>query len=224
MSYLSVETVTKSFKNGDETTTVLAGLNLSMGRGEIIMVMGPSGSGKTTLINVIGGIERPDSGRIVLDGTEVTAMDNRMLNDYRRNDIGFVFQFYNLIPNLTAQENVMLALEGHDLDWTEKSGRAIRQLELVNILDKKDRFPQELSAGQQQRVALARALVKQPKLILADEPTGNLDEATETKVIGILAQVREELGTSFIIVSHNSRLRAHVDRCYELRKGVLVEN
>jgi putative ABC transport system ATP-binding protein len=222
MAFLSLENVSKSYSNGDETTTVLKDLNLTMDRGDMIMIMGPSGSGKTTLINAIGGIERPDQGRIVLDDIEVTSLDQRQLNEYRRNKVGFVFQFYNLIPTLTALENIMLALEGRKKGREEMRNKASEQLELVGLDGKQDRFPQELSAGEQQRVTLARAMVKEPDLILADEPTGNLDESTETMVLRILTKVREELGTTFIVVSHNQRLRDYMDRCYELRKGKLV--
>ncbi|MBN1110330.1 MAG: ABC transporter ATP-binding protein [Methanomassiliicoccales archaeon] len=222
MAFLSLENVSKSYSNGDETTTVLKDLSLTMDRGDMVMIMGPSGSGKTTLINAIGGIERPDQGRIVLDDIEVTSLDQRQLNEYRRNKVGFVFQFYNLIPTLTALENIMLALEGRKKGREEMRNKASDQLELVGLDGKQDRFPQELSAGEQQRVALARAMVKEPDLILADEPTGNLDESTETMVLRIFTKVREELGTTFIVVSHNQRLRDYMDRCYELRKGKLV--
>ncbi len=224
MSFLSVQKVGKAYRNGDETTSVLLDLDMEMEKGEMVMIMGPSGSGKTTLINAIGGIERPDQGSIVLGDVQVTSLGPRQLNEYRRKNVGFVFQFYNLIPTLTAVENVMLALEGRRLGKQKVRDKALQQLEMVGLGGKLDRFPQELSAGEQQRVALARALVKEPSLILADEPTGNLDEATEAKVLGILAKMRKEFGTTFIVVSHNSRLKEHMDRCFELRRGKLIEN
>ncbi|HNU35840.1 MAG TPA: ABC transporter ATP-binding protein [Methanomassiliicoccales archaeon] len=221
MSFLSVQQVSKSYRNGEETTLVLKDLDLEMEKGEMVMIMGPSGSGKTTLMNSLGGIEMPDRGTISLDGTAVTSLDPKELNRYRREMVGMVFQFYNLIPTLTAQENVMLALEGRKLPRREVRERAQRQLELVGLKGKADRFPQELSAGEQQRVALARALVKEPALVLADEPTGNLDEASEAMVLDLLLKARKELGTTFVVVSHNPRLRGHMDRCYELRHGRL---
>lgn len=222
MSFLSVQGLSKTYRNGDEETTVLSGLELSVERGEMVMIMGPSGSGKTTLLNAIGGIERPDGGRIVLDGTEVTSLDRRQLNNYRRNAIGFVFQFYNLIPTLTAVENVMLALEGAHMKMPLMRERAAAQLDMVGMSEKLDRFPQELSAGQQQRVAIARALVKGPKLVLADEPTGNLDEGSEVVVLDALSNAKKQ-GTTFVVASHNTRLRRRMDRCYELRRGRLAD-
>lgn len=221
MSFLSVQQVSKSYRNGDETTPVLQQLDLEVGKGEMVMIMGPSGSGKTTLLNSLGGIEMPDQGAITLDGTVVTSLGPKALNHYRREKVGMVFQFYNLIPTLTACENIMLALEGRKLPRREAREKARRQLELVGLGGKADRFPQELSAGEQQRVALARALVKDPALVLADEPTGNLDEASEVLVLDLLLKARKEQGTTFVVVSHNPRLKDHMDRCYELRHGRL---
>ena len=221
MSFLSVQQVSKSYLNGDERTPVLKDLDLEVEKGEMVMIMGPSGSGKTTLMNSIGGIELPDQGSITLDGSLVTSLGPRQLNDYRREKVGMVFQFYNLIPTLTAGENVMLALEGRRLPRKQVREKAQRQLDLVGLGEKYQRFPQELSAGEQQRVALARALVKEPALVLADEPTGNLDEGSEALVLDLLIKAKKELGTTFVVVSHNSRLKGHMDRCYELRRGRL---
>lgn len=221
MSFLSVQRISKSYLNGDERTTVLKDLDLEVGKGEMVMIMGPSGSGKTTLMNSIGGIELPDQGSIALDGSLVTSLGPRQLNDYRRDRVGMVFQFYNLIPTLTARENVMLALEGRRLPRKQVREKAQLQLDLVGLGEKYQRFPQELSAGEQQRVALARALVKEPALVLADEPTGNLDEGSEALVLDLLIKAKKELGTTFVVVSHNSRLKGHMDRCYELRRGRL---
>ncbi len=223
MSFLSVKALSKAYRSGDEETTVLSDLALSVERGEMVMIMGPSGSGKTTLLNAIGGIERPDTGSINVDGRDITSLDRKGLNDYRRADVGFVFQFYNLIPTLTALENVMLAIEGRGIGRTEARERSVKELEAVGMGEKLDSFPQQLSAGQQQRVAIARALVKRPKLVLADEPTGNLDEGSEVVVLDVLTRACTELGTSFVVVSHNLRLRERMHRCYELRRGKLVE-
>ncbi|NLT38201.1 MAG: ABC transporter ATP-binding protein [Methanomassiliicoccus sp.] len=223
MSFLNVMALSKAFRSGDEETLVLSDLALSVERGEMVMIMGPSGSGKTTLLNAIGGIERPDAGSIIVDGREITLLDRNGLNDYRRTDVGFVFQFYNLIPTLTALENVMLAIEGRGFTRVDARERSIKELEAVGMVEKLDSFPQQLSAGQQQRVAIARALVKRPKLVLADEPTGNLDEGSEGVVLDVLTRASKELGTSFVVVSHNFRLRERMDRCYELRRGRLIE-
>lgn len=223
MSLLSVRALSKAYRSGDEETRVLSDLALSVERGEMVMIMGPSGSGKTTLLNAIGGIERPDAGSIMVDGRDITSLDRKGLNDYRRTDVGFVFQFYNLIPTLTALENVMLAIEGRGFKRSEARERSIRELEAVGIEEKLDSFPQQLSAGQQQRVAIARALVKRPKLVLADEPTGNLDEGSEGVVLDVLTKACKLQGTAFVVVSHNLRLREHMDRCYELRRGNLIE-
>jgi len=216
-----VQQISKSYRNGEETTPVLKDLDLEVAKGEMVMIMGPSGSGKTTLMNSIGGVEMPDQGSITLDGLSVTSLTSKQLNQYRREKVGMVFQFYNLIPTLTARENVMLALEGRRLPRREVRERAQGQLELVGLGDRTERFPQELSAGEQQRVALARALVKGPALVLADEPTGNLDEASESLVLDLLIKVKKEIGTTFVVVSHNPRLKGHMDRCYELRHGRL---
>ena len=223
MSFLSVNALSKTYRSGDEETKVLSDLALSVERGEMVMIMGPSGSGKTTLLNAIGGIERPDAGSIIVDGRDITSLDRKGLNDYRRTDVGFVFQFYNLIPTLTALENVMLAIEGRGFKRSEARERSIRELEAVGIEEKLNSFPQQLSAGQQQRVAIARALVKKPKLVLADEPTGNLDELSEGVVLDVLTRACKVRGTSFVVVSHNLRLRERMDRCYELRRGNLAE-
>lgn len=222
MSFLHVRGVRKAFRNGADENVILSDLDLTVERGEMVMIMGPSGSGKTTLLNAIGGIERPDRGAIMLDGKDVIAMGRRQLNDYRRTDVGFVFQFYNLIPTLTAEENVMLALEGRKMVKVERRERSALALVSVGLDGLRDRFPQELSAGQQQRVAVARALVKGPKLVLADEPTGNLDEDAETVVMDVMSRAGKEMGTSFLIASHNPRLRERADRCLLLRRGRLL--
>lgn len=223
MSFLSVMALSKAYRSGDEETKVLSDLSLSVEQGKMVMIMGPSGSGKTTLLNAIGGIERPDAGSINVAGRDITSLDRKGLNDYRRTDVGFVFQFYNLIPTLTALENVMLAIEGRGVRKADMKERSLKELEAMGMGNKLHSFPQQLSAGQQQRVAIARALVKRPKLVLADEPTGNLDESSEGIVLDVLTRACNELGTSFLVVSHNLRLRDRMHQCYELRRGRLVE-
>jgi len=221
MSFLSVRALSKAYRSGDEETRVLSDLALSVERGEMVMIMGPSGSGKTTLLNAIGGIERPDAGSIMVDGRDITSLDRKGLNDYRRTDVGFVFQFYNLIPTLTALENVMLAIEGRGFKRPEARERSIRELEAVGIEEKLDSFPQQLSAGQQQRVAIARALVKRPKLVLADEPTGNLDRESGKVVWNYLMELNRSEGISIILVTHNRELVKSLSKAYELRDGAL---
>jgi putative ABC transport system ATP-binding protein len=213
----------KSYKTGSEETKVLIGLDLVTEEGEMIMIMGPSGSGKTTLLNLVGGIDKPNEGLIEVAGKKITGLGKKELNTYRRDTVGFIFQFYNLIPTLTARENVELGLEMLIKNKKELRDRAERYLKLVGLDDKMDNFPQELSAGQQQRVAIARALAKEPKIVLADEPTGNLDEDRGEKIMELMKRLQHEIKITFIIVSHNSRLRTYVDRTLDLRHGKLEE-
>ena len=211
----------KSYETGSEVTRVLTGLDLSTQKGEMIMIMGPSGSGKTTLLNILGGIDKPQKGKVSVAGEDITRLDTKALNEYRRQHVGFIFQFYNLLPTLTARENVELGLEMLIRDKRQLRERAEKYLRLVGLEDKMENFPQELSAGQQQRVAIARALAKEPQLILADEPTGNLDEDRAGKIMELMKRLQDELGITFIIVSHNSFLKEYMDRTLMLRHGVL---
>jgi putative ABC transport system ATP-binding protein len=222
MALVEVGGLHKSFTSGGETTHVLRGSDLSVEKGEMVMIMGPSGSGKTTLLNLLGGIDKADKGKMSVDGLDLNTLKGPDLNRYRREKVGFIFQFYNLIPTLTSLENVELGLESRGLDRRTIREKARKYLEMVDMTDKENSYPQELSGGQQQRVAVARALCKEPKLILADEPTGNLDEDHERNVMGIMKRLQKELGISFMIVSHNARLRSYVDRTLVLRHGVLA--
>jgi putative ABC transport system ATP-binding protein len=221
MSLVEIANLHKKFETGGEVTEVLKGLDLSLTEGEMIMIMGPSGSGKTTLLNLLGGIDKPNDGTIKVAGDEVTTLKKRALNDYRRDKVGFIFQFYNLLPTLTARENVELGIEMLIKDKKELRARAEKYLKLVGLDDKMGNFPQELSAGQQQRVAIARALAKEPQLVLADEPTGNLDEDRSKRIMDLMKRLQDELGITFIIVSHNTFLREYMDRTLTLRRGVL---
>jgi putative ABC transport system ATP-binding protein len=222
MALVEVGGLHKSFTSGGETTHVLRGSDLSVEKGEMVMIMGPSGSGKTTLLNLLGGIDKADKGKMSVDGLDLSTLKGSDLNRYRREKVGFIFQFYNLIPTLTSLENVELGLESRGLDRRTIREKARKYLKMVDMTDKENSYPQELSGGQQQRVAVARALCKEPKLILADEPTGNLDEDHERNVMGIMKRLQKELGISFMIVSHNARLRSYVDRTLVLRHGVLA--
>jgi putative ABC transport system ATP-binding protein len=182
--FIDVENLRKSYKTGEVKTEVLKGVRMELGKGEIGVILGPSGSGKSTLMNILGGIDRCDSGKVTVDGTEITALKDDQLTDYRRNHIGFIFQFYNLVPNLTAGENIEVVsnISRSPLNTDEV-------LKAVGLQDKKHRFPRELSGGEQQRVSIARAIVKNPKLLLCDEPTGALDFYTSREILKLLQQV-----------------------------------
>jgi putative ABC transport system ATP-binding protein len=221
MALVIARDVVKRYSTGSEVSEVLKGLDLDIEKGEMVMVMGPSGSGKTTLLNILGGIDRPDGGTITVGDRELSALSPALLNAYRRTDVGFIFQFYNLIPTLTAHENILLGLETSMEDRKEAAARAEKYLGLVGLGDKRGRLPQELSAGEQQRVAIARALAREPKLVLADEPTGNLDEDRGLVIMELMKRLQKELGMTFIIVSHNSGLRSFAERTLVLHHGKL---
>lgn len=216
--FIEVSGLKKSYTTGEVKTEVLKGIDLKLGKGEIGVILGPSGSGKSTLINIIGGVDRGDSGRVIVDETEVSKMNDEELTEYRRAEIGFVFQFYNLIPNLTVGENIEVVAN------ISKSPLNINEvLQAVEMEDKKDRFPRELSGGEQQRVAIARAIVKNPKLLLSDEPTGALDFQTSRSILQLLQQVNEKFGTTILIITHNTAIAAMANRVFKLRSGKVVE-
>jgi len=215
---LRLEDVGRAFQMGEVTVEALRHVTLDIHRGEILAMIGPSGSGKTTLLNVVGGMDTPTSGRVLYDGQDLATFGSRELTRYRRDTIGFVFQFYNLIPNLTARENIMVATEiGREpLDEVEA-------LRLVGLAERMDHFPAQLSGGEQQRVAIARAIAKNPDLLLCDEPTGALDFETGKIALGMLARLRRELGKTVIIVTHNMAIGAMADRVVRLRSGEVAE-
>ncbi len=221
MSLVELDGVDKGYFSSGEATEVLKGLDLRAEKGEMLVIMGPSGSGKTTLLNLLGGIDVPDGGRVLIDGEEISSYSASRLNDFRRRKVGFIFQFYNLIPTLNAKENVELSLETVSRDRAANSARAEKYLELVGLKDKMRNFPQELSGGEQQRVAIARALAKEPVLVLADEPTGNLDGRREDSVMRMMKELQEGLGMTFFIVTHNHNLKKYSDRVLELDDGKL---
>ncbi len=218
---MKLENVRKSFKTGDQIQEVLKGIDLDIEEGEIVLIYGPSGSGKTTLLNQIGALDKPDSGEVYLKGRPLSKMKEKELNKVRAKMIGWVFQFYNLIPSLTALENVALSLElaGDKKDMRKRSQEILKKVGLEEHMDK---FPSQLSGGQQQRVALARALVKEPPLVLGDEITGNLDSKTGKEVIEVLKQLNKDLGTTFILISHDPNLESYADRVVKLHDGVIV--
>ena len=214
-----LEAVTKTYGSGDVAVHALRGVDLAIGRGEFVVVLGPSGSGKTTLMNVAGAIERPTSGKVLVPGYDLASLGAADAAAYRREHVGFVFQFFNLIGTLTALENVQLVAElggAHDATASEEALRA------VGLGEKLDRFPSQLSGGEQQRVAIARAVVKRPALLLADEPTGSLDLETGRVVLALLHRLGREDGRTVMLVTHNAAIARMADRVVRMRSGTVV--
>jgi putative ABC transport system ATP-binding protein len=218
-----LEDVVKSYAMGEVTVTALNHTDLTLKRGEFVAILGPSGSGKTTLLNLLGGIDSPTEGRILIDGEDISAYDQRQLTLFRRRKVGFVFQFFNLIPTLSARENVEFALELARRDGSRLDLEAQALLEQVGLADRAEHFPYQLSGGEQQRVAVARALAKDPVMILGDEPTGNLDYRTGKLVIAALREVNRIGGKTVVIVTHNQPLAQVADRVLHLREGHVAE-
>ncbi len=218
-----LESVGKSYGSGAGRQLVLDGLSLEMAAGEFVVVLGPSGCGKTTLLNLIGGLDTADTGTVHACGVDLTGADRAALTAYRARSVGFVFQFYNLLPTLTARENVEAGIRVAGVA-REPARRAARSLlARVGLGSMGDRFPSQLSGGEQQRVAIARALGKQPQLLLADEPTGNLDEETAADVLDLMQELNRATGTTFVVVSHNPILAEEGKRAVHLSHGRLVE-
>lgn len=211
------------FKLGDTDVHALRGIDLEIKTGEFIVILGPSGSGKTTLLNMIGGIDIPSNGDIKIYDEAISKYSLTKLSTFRRRKVGWIFQFFNLIPSLSAWENVGLAIElTNDPDRKNKHkvrDRAVKMLEQVGLGEKVDRFPSQLSGGEQQRVAIARALVKHPEIVVADEPTGNLDWSTGQVIADLLKKMNHEMGITFIVVSHDISITKYADRVYHLRDG-----
>lgn len=222
--FLCLDQLSKAYQEGDRTRVVLHGASLCFQRGEFVAIFGKSGSGKTTLLNLISGIDRVDSGSIWLEGLNLTSLDDRAWTLFRRRKIGFIFQFFNLIPTLNVWENVVLPLELNGLLSRENISRAESLLSLVGLLDRRNTFPDHLSGGEQQRIAIARALVHDPQIVLADEPTGNLDEETGRHVMELLDQLTREAGKNLVLVTHSAEAAAYADRVLYLREGHLVEH
>ncbi len=218
MNMIEAKGVRRTFTLGEVQVKALQGIDLDVRKGEFLVILGPSGSGKTTLLNCLGGIDTPTSGSIVVEGKDIGGFKEKKLSGYRRNTVGWIFQFFNLIPSLTAVENVALTLE-MARDRTDMMKRAREALDLVGIPDKANMFPSQLSGGEQQRVAIARALVKNPKIVLADEPTGNLDWVTGTKIAKLMRDINKREGTTFVVVSHDISITGVADRVIHLRDG-----
>ena len=212
--FVKVQDITKTYKMGEVEIHAVDHISFSIEQGELVVIVGPSGAGKTTVLNILGGMDTATSGKLYVDGKDITAYNSKQLTGYRRDDIGFVFQFYNLMQNLTALENVELAMQicKHPLDASEV-------LAEVGLEERKNNFPAQLSGGEQQRVAIARALAKNPKLLLCDEPTGALDYVTGKAILKLLQDTCREKGMTVIVITHNSALTPMADRVIKIRNG-----
>ena len=216
---VEMEGVDKSYRTGEVVAQVLRDVNLRIARDELLVMFGVSGCGKTTLLNLLGALDVPSAGSIMVDGEAISSMSERARTRFRATKVGFVFQFYNLLPTLTALENVEAALEILPLKSAEIRRRGVHYLSAVGMEDKVAKFPAQLSGGEQQRVAIARALAKEPMLILADEPTGNLDEGTGLEVMRVMSDLRRRTGATMVVVTHNPRLTAFADRVLRIERG-----
>jgi putative ABC transport system ATP-binding protein len=223
MPLIRTESLTKVYGSGETAVTALDHVNLSVNAGEFVAVMGPSGCGKSTLLHLIGGLDRPSQGSVKIDGADLTTLDDGHLTELRRRKIGFVFQFFNLIPVLEATENAALPLTLDGLSPAKAKGRANEWLEKVGLGNRLHSRPDQLSGGQQQRVAIARALVAEPALVLADEPTGNLDTHASDEIAGLLKQVSDAWGRSVVMVTHDPRIAAYADRIIFLKDGAITD-
>ena len=213
-AYVKLENVSKIYGSGEVRIVAVDEISFEINKGEFVVVVGPSGAGKTTVLNILGGMDKATSGKVLVDGTDISKFNNKQLTSYRREDIGFVFQFYNLVPNLTALENVELALQicKEPLD-------ARMVLEEVGLKNRLGNFPAQLSGGEQQRVSIARALAKNPKLLLCDEPTGALDYQTGKAILKLLQDMCREKGMTVIVITHNSALTPMADRVIKIKNG-----
>jgi putative ABC transport system ATP-binding protein len=218
---VDIRNISKSYRRGSQIIPVLEGISLAIVAGEFLALMGPSGSGKSTLLNLIAGLDRADSGTITVGGTDITGLAETELAAWRAVHVGFIFQFYNLIPVLTAFENVELPLVLTDLSRRERREHVRTVLRLVNLADRMDHHPRQLSGGQQQRVAIARALVTDPTLLVADEPTGDLDRASAADILVLMERLCSDLGKTVIMVTHDPRAARRAHRVKHLDKGVL---
>lgn len=218
MADILFDNVNKDYKMGEVTIHAARQVSFQVKKGELCIILGPSGAGKTTVLNLLGGMENATSGRILFDGSDITRMDELELTDYRRYKIGFVFQFYNLIPNLTAAENVELAKQVCQSPMDPEEA-----LRIVGLKDRVHNFPAQLSGGEQQRVAIARAICKNPDLLLCDEPTGALDTETGKNILGVLCDISRKMGKTVVIITHNSLVAPIADRLIEMKNGRVLE-
>jgi putative ABC transport system ATP-binding protein len=215
---MQLNNVSRTYMMGEVKVQALSPVDLEIYQGELMVILGPSGSGKSTMLNILGGMDTPDSGQAVFKGLDLAEADDNMLTEYRRREVGFVFQFYNLIPDLTARENVEMAA-----NLVENPLSAERVLEQFGLGDRMDHFPSQMSGGEQQRVSIARALVKNPQLLLCDEPTGALDFETGKNVLSLLEKVNREWNTTVVIVTHNTPLADMAHRVIKMRSGKIID-
>ncbi|MEO8160009.1 MAG: ABC transporter ATP-binding protein [Arenimonas sp.] len=218
-----IKQLTKTYQRGPEKVEVLHGINLDIQKGDFVALMGPSGSGKTTLLNLIGGLDTPSSGEIEVEGQRIDTMGSGQLAQWRSNNVGFVFQFYNLMPTLSAQKNVELPLLLTRLSSAQRKRNAEITLQLVGLSDRAKHRPSELSGGQQQRVAIARAIVSDPTLLICDEPTGDLDRQSAEEILGLLQTLNREHGKTIVMVTHDPKAAEYASHILHLDKGTLVE-
>jgi putative ABC transport system ATP-binding protein len=214
-----VKDVSKEYHRGREVVIAIKNLSLDINEGEFLAVVGPSGCGKTTLLNLLSGLDAPSSGKVILDGIDTTIIDERLFPKLRREKVGFVFQDFNLVQDMTAIENVMSPLWPTDMKSKDIEKKALEMLRAVDLLERKDHKARELSGGEMQRVAIARALVNNPKVIFADEPTGNLDTKTGKDIMNLMKQLNEEQGTTIVLVTHNEEMKEYASRVIRLRDG-----
>lgn len=223
MSLVIIEKVKKNYVNGEVSVPALRGVNISLEKGRFISFVGPSGSGKTTLLNMIGCLDKPTEGKVFVAGTEINALDRKTSAKFRGENIGFIFQNFNLIPVLTVYENIEYPLiMVQDIPAEKRKQRINDLLAKVGMMNQKDKYPAQLSGGQKQRVAVARALVTEPKLVLADEPTANLDHDTAYKVIGLMHDMKKEFDTTFIFATHDSKVVDEAEFIYTMEDGLIV--
>jgi len=223
MSLIVCKQLTRVYTKGENTIRPIDGLDLEIPRGDFLALMGPSGSGKTTLLNLIAAIDSPTGGSLIIDGIDISTLSRNQLAAWRSTHVGYVFQLYNLVPVLTAYENVELPLLLHKLGRGERHRRIIDALQRVGIDDRQDHFPRQLSGGQEQRVAIARAIVTDPEIIVADEPTGDLDKSSAHAIMQLLQSLNQELGKTIIMVTHDPKTTEYAQRTLHLDKGRLVE-
>src|SRR6185295_17143347 len=224
MALIECRKLTRSFQKGGSLITPLKELDLDVEAGSFVALMGPSGSGKTTLLNLIAGIDRPTSGSLKIDGRELMDMSRSALAVWRSEYIGYIFQLYNLVPVLTAYENIELPLLLHKYTKAQRHEKVTHALDLVGLSDRHDHYPRQLSGGQEQRVAIARAIVADPNIIVADEPTGDLDAHAAAQILSLLKRLHEELGKTLIMVTHDPKTAAAADKTLHLEKGRLVDD
>ena len=220
---VEIEHLSKSYVRGEQVVPVLNDINLVIREGDFVAMMGPSGSGKSTLLNLVAGIDKPDAGRLAVAGEDITQLGDTELADWRARTVGFIFQFYNLMPVLTAFENVELPLQLTSLSRSERRERVELLLGMVGLTDRMKHYPNELSGGQQQRVAIARALVTDPLLVIADEPTGDLDRQSAADILGLLDRLNSELGKTIVMVTHDPRAADAAHHLIYLDKGQLTD-